>query len=58
MAAVPRFGKPAHGVISLPGALLFAGIGELLDEMRQQPDVTLLPEQRAIGRLSVAAGTA
>ena len=57
--AVPayiRLGKPADHVIALPSALLFVVIGNQVDEVRQQPGVFLLPQQRAIGRQPVAAG--
>ena len=57
MAALVRLGEAPHGVIALPGSLLLRRIGELIDEVRQQSHVALLPEQRAIGRFAVAART-
>ena len=48
MAAFRGFHKPAHGVITLPGTLPLPRILQLLDEMRQQSGIALLPQQHAI----------
>ena len=56
MAASLRFGETADYMIALPGALLFFPVGDLLDEVREQARIALLPEQNAISRLAVAHG--
>src|SRR5439155_16591391 len=58
VTALAGFGEPPHCVIALPGALFLSRVRELVDEMRQQPDVALLPQQRTVGRLAVASGAA
>ena len=49
VAAARLFDEAAHGVIPLPGALAFGGVLQLLDEVGQQADVALLPQQDAVG---------
>src|SRR3989475_11008039 len=56
MPAALRFGKAADCAIALPGTLLLCRVGYLLDEVRQQAGITLLPEQKAISRKPVAPG--
>src|SRR3989442_11296537 len=56
MPAALRFGKAADCAIALPGALLLCRVGYLLDEVRQQAGITLLPEQKAISQKPVAPG--
>ena len=58
MAAAGALDEAAHGVVALPGALLFRRILQLVDEIRQQAGVLGLPEQDAIGGQAVAAGAA
>src|SRR5579863_4333485 len=58
MAAVAGIHEGADLVIALPRPLFFDGILDLPDEMGQQPSVLLLPEQNAIGGLTVAPRTA
>ncbi len=55
VAAFLSFGETAHGVITLPGALLFVGVLQSFNEVGQQSRIAFLPEQRAIGRQPVAA---
>ena len=56
MPTALRFGKAADCAIALPGALLLCRVGYLLDEVRQQAGITLLPEQKAISQKPVAPG--
>src|SRR5437879_13894093 len=56
MPAALRLGKAADCAIALPGALLLCRVGYLLDEVRQQASITLLPEQKAISQKPVAPG--
>jgi hypothetical protein len=53
MPATIGLREPADGVIALPGALPLLLVLQLIDEVRQQSDVAILPKQRAIGRESV-----
>src|SRR5712692_9889733 len=56
MPATLRFGKAADCAIALPGTRLLCRVGYLLDEVRQQAGIALLPEQKAISRMPVAPG--
>ena len=56
--AVMRIDEASNLVIALPRPLFFRGIGDLLDEVRQQAGVPLLPQQNANCRLSIATGAA
>ncbi len=58
MPANRRIHEVADGVVSLPGALFLPGVCGLLDEVSEQADVALLPQQDAIGRQAIASGTA
>jgi len=55
MAAVCRFHKIPNGVIALPGAIFFGGIGQLSNEISEQSRVSLLPKHNTVRGLSVAA---
>src|SRR2546421_8670173 len=55
MAALVGFHKTANLVVSLPGALLFLRIADVLNEVGQQAHITPLPQQEAIGGLSITA---
>ena len=56
MPANRRIHEVANGVVSLPGALLLPGVRGLFDEVSEQADVALLPQQNAIGRQTIASG--
>ena len=49
--------KTANGVIALPGAFFLDRVGDLIDKVRQQCRVPLLPEQYAIRGVSITPGT-
>src|ERR1700689_692459 len=55
MTAVCRFHKIPNGVIALPGAIFFGGIGQLSNEISEQSRVSLLPKHNTVRGLSVAA---
>src|SRR5579884_1966205 len=56
---------PAHSaldessdlVIPLPGPLFFCRVRDLVDKVRQQPDIALLPQQQTIRGLAIASCT-
>src|SRR5712691_6669131 len=56
MPAALLFGKAADCAVALPGSLPLCRVGYLLDEVRQQAGITLLPEQKAISQKPVAPG--
>src|SRR5882724_5676058 len=53
VAATRRFHKTAYRPIAFPSALFFLLIAELHDKISQQPNILFLPEQDAVGWLSI-----
>src|SRR5438067_11519150 len=58
MAATGCLSIMANVMVTLPGPLLFRRIGNLVNEICQQANVTSLPQQDAIRRLTIASGAA
>jgi hypothetical protein len=56
MAALGDFDKSTNLVITLPRPLLFSRVSDLVNEISQQADITLLPQQQAICGCTVAPG--
>ena len=48
--------KPLDFVISLPGSFLLGRIQDLADEVSVQSGIAWLPQQEAVGRVTIAPG--
>jgi hypothetical protein len=53
-----RLGELTHHTIPGPRVLTFTGILDLIDEVRDQPDIALLPQEITGCRLTVTPGAA
>ena len=57
MAAFAFLYKSQHLVIALPRTLFFRGVIDLVDEVGQQANIALLPQQKTIRRFAVTSST-
>src|SRR5208282_977378 len=55
VAADARFREPDNVAIAVPGAVLFFAVLDFLDEVGEEAEIALLPEQNAVGGQAVAA---
>ena len=56
MTALGYFRETPDLVIALPRALLLRGVGDLVDEISQQADIALLPQQETVRGFAITPG--